>query len=216
MRLGDDPGMMQLSPPKLLRSAAASPFGRKVKISAAMLGMEYSFEIVTANTLDPADPVRADNPLGKIPTLVLADGTTLYDSRVIIEYLDLLAGGGLIPAAPLERLLALRQQALGDGLAEAALLIVYEGRFRAAEKQEQGWVAHQQGKIDRTLAFLEADLPAAAGSRPHIGQIAIACALGYLDLRHEGRWRTAHPALAAWLAGFEAQVPSFAATRAAG
>jgi glutathione S-transferase len=198
----------------LLRSAPASPFGRKVKIAAAVLGLGHAFEIVTANTLDADDPVRTDNPLGKIPTLLLVDGTVIYDSRVIVEYLDLHAGGGLIPADPAARIGALCQQALGDGLAEAALLMVYEGRFRAAERREPTWVAHQQGKVDRALAHLEAAPPAEPTNRPDIGQIAIACALGYLDLRFEGRWRETHPTLVAWLDRFEAHVPTFAETRA--
>ncbi len=206
---------MSLSPPRLLRSAAASPFGRKVKIAAAVLGMGHDFEVVTANTLDPADPLRGDNPLGKIPTLVLADGSIVYDSRVIIEYLDLFKGGnGVIPADPVQRLSVLRSQALADGICEAAILIVYESRFRPEEHRVAAWVEHQQGKIDRAVASLEARLPAPPGPKPDIGQIAIACALGYLDLRHGGRWRAGHPKLAAWLDAFEAAVPSFAETRA--
>jgi glutathione S-transferase len=203
-----------LAAPKLLRSAPASPFGRKVKIAAAVLGLDHAFEIVTANTLDDQDPVRRDNPLGKIPTLVLADGGVIYDSRVIVEYLDLFAGGGVIPANLATRMDALRQQALGDGLAEAALLLVYEGRFRPAERQEAAWITHQQGKVDRALAHLEATPPAAPSDKPHIGLIAIACALGYLDLRFEGRWRATHPRLVAWLDQFEAKVPMFTTTRA--
>jgi glutathione S-transferase len=205
---------MPLSQPKLLRSAIASPFGRKVKIAAAQLGLLDRLEIVQANTLDPDDPLRGDNPLGKIPTLLLEDGTVLYDSRVIIDYLDLLSAGGLLPADPEQRLVSLRLQALGDGLAEAALLIVYEGRFRQADRQDEGWVAHQWGKIERALSYLEANPPAEPTARPEIGAIAVACALGYLDLRHGGRWREAHPKLVAWLAGFEATIPAFAATRA--
>jgi glutathione S-transferase len=205
---------MTLPKPRLLRSAPASPFGRKIKIAAACLGLLDGIEIVTANTLDAADPVRNDNPLGKIPTLILDDGTVLYDSKVILDYLDLLSGGRLLPADPLQRLLSLRGHALADGIAEAALLIVYEGRFRAKDKHDAAWLAHQQGKIERGLAWLEAHPPAAPSSViPDLAAIGTACALGYLDLRHAGRWRVGHPRLVAWLDAFEAAWPIYAKTR---
>jgi glutathione S-transferase len=210
---------LTLATPRILRSSPTSPFGRKVKIAAAILGLSHSFDIVVTDTLDADDPIRKDNPLGKIPALVLADGSVIYDSRVIIEYLDLYSGQRLIPTDPALRLSTLRLQALADGMAEAALLIVYEGRFRTPEKREPDWVAHQQGKIDRTLAHLDTlaqeqgalEKPTAS---PPIGEIAVACALGYLDLRHEGLWRKAHPALVTWLNAFEEAVPAFGATRA--
>jgi glutathione S-transferase len=206
---------MPLSKPQLLRSSPASPFGRKIKIAIAVLALP-PFEIVVTNTLDPSDPVRDDNPLGKIPTLVLEDGTTLYDSRVILEYLDLHAGGDrIIPADPSRRFAVLRQQALADGICDAALLQVYEGRFRTVDKQDAAWLDHQSGKVDRGLGALEAAGLVDQGATPDLGQIAIACALGYLDLRFNGDWRASHPQLVAWLQRFEAAVPSYAATRVA-
>lgn len=195
-----------------LRSSPASPFGRKVKISMIELGLTDKIEIVVADTTNPTDPLRKQNPLGKIPALVLKDGSTLFDSRVIVDYLDHLAGGGRIIPAGAERFAQLRLQALADGICDAALLQVYEVRFRAAEMRHAGWVENQQGKIDRALATLEAEPPAFA-DRPRIGEIALACALGYLDLRHEGKWRAAHPRLVAWLDAFAAKVPAFEATR---
>ena len=195
-----------------LRSSPASPFGRKVKISMIELGLTDKIEIVVADTTNPTDPLRKQNPLGKIPTLVLEDGSTLFDSRVIVDYLDHLAGGGRIIPAGAERFAQLRLQALADGICDAALLQVYEVRFRAAEMRHAGWVENQQGKIDRALATLETEPPAFA-DRPRIGEIALACALGYLDLRHEGKWRAAHPRLVAWLDAFAAKVPAFEATR---
>lgn len=195
-----------------LRSSPASPFGRKVKISMIELGLTDKIEIVVADTTNAADPLRQQNPLGKIPTLVLEDGSTLFDSRVIVDYLDHLAGGGRIIPAGAERFAQLRLQALADGICDAALLQVYEIRFRAAEMRHAGWVENQQGKIDRALAVLEAQPPAFA-ERPRIGEIALACALGYLDLRHEGKWRAAHPHLVAWLDAFAAKVPAFETTR---
>jgi len=196
----------------VLRSSPASPFGRKVKISAYLLGLMDRIQVVDADTLNPEDSLRQQNPLGKIPALVLENGEALYDSRVIVEYLDYLAGGGRILPTGWDRFVALREQALADGIMDAALLQVYEGRFRAEDKHEPKWVEHQQGKVARGLDFAEAQLSTPASSL-HIGHIALACALGYLDLRFGGRWRESHPKLVAWLADFEARVPAFAKTK---
>ncbi len=193
----------------ILRSSPASPFGRKVKLAAALLGV--SLTVVEADTMSPTDSLRRENPLGKIPTLVLEDGTTLFDSRVIVAYLDATAGGGgLIPAEIGPRFAALRLEALADGISDAALLQVYEGRWREEGRQDVSWVEHQAGKVARGLAALEAAPPAGPIT---VGHVALACALGYLDLRFAGAWRAAHPALAAWLEGFAAAVPAFEATR---
>jgi len=195
-----------------LRSSPASPFGRKVKIAASVLGLMDQIAVVVADTNDPAEPLRQQNPLGKIPTLVLPNGETLFDSRVIVEYLDHLAGGGrLIPAGE-ARFAQLRLQALADGLCDAALLQVYETRFRPEEGRNAAWVANQASKVSRALTALELAPPAYEGA-PRIGEIALACALGYLDLRFPGSWRTEHAALLAWLDAFAARVPSFEETR---
>jgi glutathione S-transferase len=199
----------------LLRSAPPSPFGRKVKIAAALLGLSDELTVIAADTVNPEDPLRSDNPLGKIPALVLEDGLVVHDSAVILEYLDMRAGGGrIIPKAGLERIRVLTLQSLADGLMDAALLQVYESRWRDAAKHEQKWVEHQAGKVGRALAWLEAHPPEMPGE-PHVGHIAVACALGYLDLRFSGSWRPAHPRLVAWLDAFALRVPSFEKTRAA-
>jgi glutathione S-transferase len=198
----------------VLRSLPPSPFGRKVKIAAAILGLSDRIEVVAADTNDPKEELRRQNPLGKIPALVLENGQTLFDSRVIVEYLDALAGGGRIIPAGFGRFEVLRQQALFDGLMEAAVLQMYEIRWRPEERREPKWVEHQKGKVERALAEAEAAL-ASPASRLHIGHIAQACALGYLDLRFEGRWRADHPRLVAWLADFEKRVPAFEKTRVA-
>lgn len=195
-----------------LRSAPASPFGRKVKIAAIELGLIDTIEVAATDTNSASDTLRQQNPLGKIPTLVLADGTTLFDSRVIVEYLDHLAGGGKIIPAGEERFAQLRLQALADGLCDAALLQVYEVRFRPEGNRNPDWVANQAGKVSRALIALEALPPPLAG-RPRIGEIALACALGYLDLRFAGEWRADHPKLVAWLDNFAANVPAFEQTR---
>jgi glutathione S-transferase len=194
----------------ILRYSAASPYARKIRIAAELLGLSDRIEIVPANTADPADSLRAQNPLGKIPTLVLEDGSTLYDSRVIADYLDHLAGGGrLVPADPKRRFEALRLQALGDGINDAALLIRYETFTRPEALRHAETIALQQGKIERALDALEAAPPV---GQPDIGHIAVACALGYLDLRFDGAWRERRPRLAAWLIDFAAKVPTFEAT----
>jgi len=196
----------------ILRYSAASPYARKIRIAADLLSLSDRIEIVAASTADPNDSLRRQNPLGKIPTLITEDGASLYDSRVIADYLDHLAGAGrLIPADPSRRFEALRLQALGDGVNDAALLIRYETATRPAALRDPASIELQQGKIDRALATLEAAPPSGA---PDIGHIAIACALGYLDLRFEGVWRDEHPRLVAWLADFAAKVPAFDATRA--
>lgn len=196
-----------------LRSSPPSPFGRKVKIAASLLGLDGRISVVVADTSDVNEVLRQQNPLGKIPTLILDDGTTLFDSRVILEYLDHLAGGGrIIPAEPGPRFAALRLQALADGLLDAALLQIYEVRFRPEERREPSWVAHQAEKVTRALAALEAD-PPQLSALPNVGEITLACALGYLDLRFAGAWRATHPRLVAWLDAFAAAVPAFEKTR---
>lgn len=196
----------------ILRSAPASPFGRKVKIAASLMGLTGEIEIVQADTVKPDDRLLDQNPLGKIPVLELADGTTLFDSRVIVEYLDSLsASRKVFPAGP-ARFEALRLAALTDGIMEAALLLVYEKRLRPEAMWNAGWIANQQSKIDRALTVLSAS-PPPAPEKPMIGEIGLACALGYLDLRHAGEWRKSHPALVAWLDRFSAAVPAFEATR---
>ncbi len=196
----------------VLRYSPASPYARKVRIGADLLGLSERIEIVAADAADPADCLRRQNPLGKIPTLVLEDGSALYDSRVIAEYLDHLAGGGrMIPADPSARFTALRLQALGDGVNDAALLIRYETFSRPEALRYDEAIALQQGKIDRALGALEAAPPAGAVD---IGHVSIACALGYLDLRFAGEWREKHPRLVAWLEKFARAVPAFEATKA--
>jgi glutathione S-transferase len=198
----------------VLRSSPASPFGRKVKIAASLLGLKDRIEIVEADTMNPQDTLRQQNPLGKIPALVLENGEVLYDSRVIVEYLDHLAGGGKIYPTGIDRYVALRQQALADGIMDAALLQVYEGRWRAEDRREPKWVEHQIAKVERALDYAEAHLSSPA-SDLHIGHIALACALGYLDLRMGGQWRSGYPGLVGWLDDFAARVPAFATTKVA-
>ncbi len=196
----------------ILRYSPASPYARKIRIAADILGLADRIEIAGVDLADPADSIREHNPPGKIPALVLEDGSSLYDSRVIAEYLDHLGGGDkLFPADPARRFAALRLQALGDGICDAALLVRYEVASRPKVLRYEAFVELQQGKIDRALKALEAAPPRGAVD---IGHIALATALGYLDLRFEGAWRAGHPRLAAWLAAFAKSTPSFEATKA--
>ncbi|CAN2532912.1 putative+GST-like+protein+YibF [Methylocapsa aurea] len=196
----------------ILRYSAASPYARKARIVAELLGFGASLDLVGADTTNPADTLREQNPLGKVPTLILESGETLYDSRVICEYFDLLAGGGkLFPVDPAARIAALTLQSLGDGINDAALLIRYEAT-RPEPLRSADWIALQAGKMERALAALDGDPPAGPIT---IGHVAVAAALGYLDLRFDGAWRAKHPALVAWLDAFSDAVPAFEATRVA-
>jgi glutathione S-transferase len=196
----------------ILRSAAASPFGRKVRIAVGILGLDKEVKLEPADTMDASDSVRQQNPIGKIPVLLTEDGTAVYDSPVILEYLDHRVGGGrILPREWNARLASLRLQALSDGILDAAILLVYEGRWREAAKHEPKWVAHQTDKIARALTVL-AGAPPELDPTPTVGQITLACALGYLDFRFNGRWRSDYPSLVRWLDAFAAKVPAFAAT----
>jgi len=197
-----------------LLSSPPSPFGRKVKMVAKVKGIFDRLEVETVDASQAGSPaISPHNPLGKIPVLILDDGTALYDSHVISEYLDTLAPEPrLFPPGGVERFLTLRLGALADGIMEAALLTVYESRFRPETLRSGAWVDRQHGKIESALAYLERDPPLMA-STPDYGHIALAAALGYLDLRLGGTWRDQHPALVGWLNGFDMRVPAFAETK---
>lgn len=200
-----------------LLSAPPSPFGSKVKITAHIKGVMDRISVETVDTRMPGDPLlAAANPLGKIPALILADGSALYDSRVICEYLDTLSPAPMLfPAVGLDRFKMLTRAARADGLMEAALLIVYEDRFRPEGQRNPDWIARQQGKIDGALRVFEDRLFEIQGAVDY-GQVALAAGLGYLDFRLGGHWRASHPALVAWLDAFAARFPAYAATAPAG
>jgi len=198
----------------VLRSSAASPFARKVRIAAALLGLDDRIEILAADTGNPDDSLRSQNPLGKVPALVLETGETIFDSAVIVEYLDWLAGGGkIIPSEPRARFRSLTQEALADGISDAAVLLRYEISWREPEKRSEKWIAYQNDKIARALAAFEKAPPEELSD---VATIALACALGYLDLRFEGAWRKERPRLVDWLEVFAEATPSFEATRVKG
>ena len=158
--------------------------------------------------------MAAANPVGKIPALVRDDGPALFDSRVISRFLDDRAGAGLYPAGSLWDVLTL--EAAGDGICDAAVGIVYERRFREGPGLVwDDWIEAQWGKVARTLDALETRSMPLLQAPLHAGQIAVGCALGYLDFRLPERgWRDGRPALAAWEARW-AERPAMVATRPA-
>lgn len=195
----------------ILRHSPLSPFVRKVRIAAALCGLSDRISLEPADTNDPDDHLRQQNPLGKIPSLILEDGTVLFDSAVIVEFLDAQAGGDIVIPKGTEHFRVLTLQSLADGMMDASVLRVYEGRYREPPMHSQRWLDHQAGKVARALSMLEAG-PPPLETKVHIGAVAVACALGYLDLRFAGTWRETHPRLVEWLAAFAARVPSFGAT----
>ncbi len=197
----------------ILRSSPASPFGRKARIAAIVLGLADKIDVRETDLNDPADSIRVENPLGKIPALVMENGSTWYDSAVILEVLDHLAGGGrIVPRDPMARFEVQRLEALCDGAMDACILIVYESRYRPQDKRVDAWIERQADKVTRALKALEA-APPGLTDPPDIGQIALACLLGYRDLRFSPDWRRDYPRLAAWLERFSTQVPAFAETQ---
>lgn len=190
-----------------LHQAPASPFARKVRIVLIETGQQDAVEMVAASgtALDFANMPVALNPLGKIPVLERPDGPALYDSRVICRYLDARAEGGLYPeGARLWDSLVLESTA--DGIADAAVAMVYEGRLRAPEMQFPDYVEGQWTKIARALDTLGARWMSHLYGPLDIGQIAVGAALGYLDFRLAARdWRSGRDALAAWHKGFAAR-----------
>lgn len=179
-------------------------------MAAEVLGLCDRIEVIAADTRDVTDDLRQQNPLGKIPCL-MTGGETLYDSRVILEYLDTVAGGGrIIPREGRARFRCLTLSCLGDGVTDAALLMVYEGRFREEAKISDQWLDHQRGKIERGLSTLAATPP--DPGRTDAASISLACALGYLDWRAPVSWRDRWPALADWLDRFAAAEPAHAKT----
>ncbi len=191
-------------------TSPSSPFGRKVKIAAHVLGFYHNLTEVPINTLDPASGICDMNPLGKIPALE-DNGSILYDSRVIMEYLDAKAGGGkIIPLDDSTRFDVLTRAALADGILDAAVLVVYETRMRPEDKYVDTFVARQREKIIRGLKVFEATTSSyQSGAMPDIGEIGLACVLDYLDFRKQVNWREHSVSLTGWLNDFAAVVPGY-------
>ena len=190
-----------------LFSSPTSPFVRKVIVLLMETDQQSDVEMIGAggSPLDSSNMPTAHNPLGKIPALVRADGPAIFDSRVICGYLDDRAGGKLYPTG--ERLWeCLTLESMADGMVDAAILMVYEAKLRSADTQMDSWVEGQWSKVSRALDALEDQWIAYLSGPLDMGQVALGCALSYLDFRHGARdWRKGHPQLAAWEAAIAAR-----------
>lgn len=176
-----------------------SPYARKVRLVIAAKGLESKIELVVCNPFEDPGKIRTKNPLGKVPALLLDDGTALFDSRVIIEYLDHQSTEcPLLPAAGPARWRALRWQALADGVLDAAYNIAVEGRREEAQRSSV-WTARWVGGIERGLEEIESQVGWLAEAPPLV-QIAVACLPDYIDLRAAEHiaWRDECPRLANW------------------
>ena len=189
-----------------------SPYVRKCLVTAHELGLDHKIQLLPSN----AHPVNRDrqiietNPLGKVPTLYTDDGQTLYDSRVICEYLNSLADGPLFPASGRQRWSTLTQQSLGDGILDAALLARYEDVARPEEFRFTDWKLAQMDKFETSLTALNNE-PSQLAGRVDIGTLTVGCALWYLDLRFsEIAWRDRYPKVSSWYQTF-GQRPSMSA-----
>ena len=182
-----------------------SPFARKVMVVLQETGQLNDVEIVPVVTtpIAPMDGLLAKNPLAKIPALERNDGPTLYDSRVICAFLDARAEGELYPTGA-GKWETLTLEATADGILDAAVSITYEGRVRPVEKQWDGWTDAQWSKVVGACAALNTRWISHLNGPLDMGQISVACALGYLDFRHNARdWRKGNDTLAAWYKVFK-------------
>ena len=183
-----------------LFASPTSPYARKARVMLAEKRIDH--ELVPTDVWDDKSELLSINPLGKVPCLLLDDGTALYDSPVIMEYLDHVTPvGQLIPEQKRQRIMAKRWEALGDGVLDAAITIVLEKR-RPAQQQSPDWIARQSGKIERGLKVISDDLgdqPWCMGHSFSLADIVVGCALFYLDFRFaEVNWRGAYPNLAVY------------------
>ncbi|ETX15238.1 glutathione S-transferase [Roseivivax halodurans JCM 10272] len=195
-----------------LYSSDASPFARMVRVCLHETGLGAKTEIrnVKSTPMEPDTGLAAANPIGKLPALARDEGPAIYDSRVICRYLDARCGAGLYPESRLWEVLTL--EALAHGIAEAALAMTYEVRLRPEDKVHEPWREAQWAKIARALDALEERWTSLLKGRVTMAQVALGCALGYLDLRLADRdWRAGHPQLAEWQSAF-AQRPSMTET----
>jgi glutathione S-transferase len=183
--------------------SATSPYVRKCLVAAQELGLREKIEFLPAapHPVDRDRALVAHNALGKVPTLIIDDGTVIYDSRVICDYLNSLRNGSLVPQGS-ARWEAYRDQALADGMMEAAILVRYENVARPEPLRWKNWIDGQMDKVTCGLAELE-QRATSFGQRVDVGTIATGCALGYLDFRYASLgWRSSYPKLAAWFARF--------------
>ena len=196
-----------------LVGTTTSPYVRKVRVILAE--RRLPFEFIQESAWTPDTKVPRYNPLIKVPALVLDDGESIYDSRVICEYLDAVSGGGLIPSDPVARARVRRDEALGDGIADAGITTFLE-RKREAARQDPAWIARQMDKVNAGIVAVAHSMGAKqylGGTQLNVADIACACALFWAEFRMpELRWRDAHPHLKSWAERMESR-PSFQSTR---
>jgi glutathione S-transferase len=181
-----------------------SPYVRKVMVLLHETGQLDDVDLMGAVTspIESNEALKSKNPLAKVPALEHADGPTLFDSRVICAYLDARGNHGLYPEGP-ARFDTLTLEALADGILDAALAMTYEMRLRPEDKRWEDWIEAQWAKIERACASLNGMWMSHLSGPLDMGQIAVACALGYVDFRHDARgWRKGNQALADWYAAF--------------
>lgn len=181
----------------------ASPFVRKCRVLIREVDLVGTVEevIVSTSPLASSDAVIAANPLGKIPALIRDDGPAIYDSRVITRFLDHMAGSNLYPASRIWEMLTL--EATADAIMDATVSMAYETRLRPEAEQSSAWVEAQWGKAVRAIAAVNSRWMSHLTGPLTIGQIGVACALSYIDLRHNARnWRDGNDMLAVWYAEF--------------
>jgi len=184
--------------------SATSPFARKCEIVAINAGFDDSLERIhgRSSPTNRNPDIAAANPLGKIPALILDDGSSLFDSRVICMYLAETGGADALYGAGAAKWTALKQETIADGIQEAGILMQYERMLRPEEKKFQDWIDGQRVKVEAGLDLLEAEVADLSGDLS-IGQIAVGCMLGYMDFRNiADDWRASRPKLAAWYADF--------------
>ncbi|NEI69810.1 glutathione S-transferase [Rhizobium lusitanum] len=192
-----------------LLCSPTSPFSSKVRMAARHLGVRL--EEIHVDTNAGPSLLIDNNPLGKIPTLLTGDGEAIFDSRSIMHYFDR-KEGRLYPSKKGKRTEIEVLEALCDGANECLLSIVYERRFRDADKQYQPWIDRQWTKVSRALAHLDAE-PPKIGRKLHAGHFALAALIGYLQLRFEGQWEADHAELIDWAHRFEKHFPDYPAMK---
>jgi glutathione S-transferase len=196
-----------------LVASKLSPYARKVRVVLAEKNL--TCELVPENVWDAATRIRDFNPLGKVPVLVTDEGEALFDSVAIVEYLDALGGPRLIPDSGIARARVRRDEALGDGIADAGIAMRLEG-LRESARQDAAWIARQKDKVERGVAAVAKDLGTKTflrGDAMTLGDVACGCALLWLEFRlPQLEWRASHANLRAWAERLEAR-PSFASTR---
>ncbi len=196
----------------ILRTTLTSPFGFKTRLAVEVLGLGERVTVSPADVSNENDTLRKQNPLGKIPCLVRADGTGVFDSGVILECLQEAAGTEqLMPMSGPRRIPTFTRARLADGIMDAGALTIYEGKYHEPAAQSEVWLEYQRGKMRRGLAAFEA-APPAAGPTDAV-MIGLAAALEFMDRRERLDWRPSCPRLVEWYAKFVAAEPAFNRTR---